>query len=205
MGYKGGCIPCSSPYQVPYQDDVYEPVWALAEEADFPLSMHVGTNSYRPREARPKGEPRDSIFDYGNTQSTIQRTLVELMCRGVATRHPRLKFVVAEFNAGWIAHWLDRIDQGVQREYRFREEEFTGEPPMEIWHRQFYATIEDDRAALLTRDIIGVDRLLWGSDYPHVDSTWPCSQDVLSEMFEGVPDEVCRQITHDNVKTLYSL
>jgi predicted TIM-barrel fold metal-dependent hydrolase len=205
MGYKGGCIPCSSPYGRPYQDDAYEPIWSLAEEAGFPLAMHVGTNAYRPPEARNRGEARDSIFEYGNAYSTIQRTLVELICRGVATRHPSLKFVVAEFNAGWIAHWLDRIDQGLMREYRFKEEEYTGEHPMEIWHRQFYATIEDDRAALLTRDIIGVDRLLWGSDYPHVDSTWPCSQDVLGEMFEGIPDDVRRKITYDNVRTLYGL
>lgn len=205
MGYKGGCIPCSSPYQQPYQDDCYEPIWSLAEEARFPLSMHVGTNAYRPQEARNRGEARDSIFDYANAQSTIQRTLVELICRGVATRHPTLQFVVAEFNAGWIAHWLDRVDQGLMREYRFKEQEYTGEHPMEIWQRQFYATIEDDRAALLTRDVIGVDRLLWGSDYPHVDSTWPCSQDVLSEMFDGVSDDVRKKITHDNVRTLYGL
>jgi predicted TIM-barrel fold metal-dependent hydrolase len=204
-GYKGGCIPCSSPYQQPYQDECYEPIWSLAEEANFPLSMHVGTNAYRPPEARNRGGARDSIFDYGNTQSTVQRTLVELICRGVATRHPTLQFVVAEFNAGWIAHWLDRIDQGLMREYRFAEQDYDGEHPMEIWHRQFYATIEDDRAALLTRDIVGVDRLLWGSDYPHVDSTWPCSQDVLGEMFEGISAEVRQQITHDNVRTLYGL
>ena len=62
----------------------------------------------------------------------MQRTLVELMCRGVAERHPELKFVVAEFNAGWIAHWLDRVDQGLLREHRFRSVELTGERPHEV-------------------------------------------------------------------------
>ncbi|MDA1073717.1 MAG: amidohydrolase family protein [Proteobacteria bacterium] len=205
MGYKGGCIPCTSPVDAPYFDECYEPLWSLAEEADFPLSMHVGTNAYLPPEHRHKPARRDSIVDYANAPATIQRTLVELMCRGVAERHPTLKFVVAEFNAGWIAHWLDRVDQGVLREYRFRLEEFTGERPHEVWSRQFYTTIEDDRPAILTRELIGLDNLMWGSDYPHVDSTFPCSQQVLDEIFVDVPDSDRHKITHDNVVALYKL
>jgi predicted TIM-barrel fold metal-dependent hydrolase len=205
MGYKGGCIPCSSPYERPYQDECYEPIWSLAEEAGFPLSMHVGTNAYRPPQTRSKADKRDSIVDYANAPVTIQRTLVELICRGVATRHPNLQFVVAEFNAGWIAHWLDRADQGLLREYRFKSQDYTGERPHEIWLRQFHATIEDDRPAILTRELIGVDNLMWGSDYPHVDSTWPCSQAVLDEIFVAVPAEARQAITYDNVKALYRL
>jgi predicted TIM-barrel fold metal-dependent hydrolase len=204
-GYKGGCIPCTAPADRPYRDDCYEPIWALAEEAGFPLSMHVGTNAYLPPQFRNKDPVRDSVVGYANAPTSVQRTLVELMCRGVAKRHPTLKFVVSEFNAGWIAHWLDRVDQGLLREYRFNREEFTGERPHEVWARQFYATIEDDRPALLTRELIGVDNLMWGSDYPHVDSTWPCSMAVLDEVFEGVSAEDRQKITHDNVKTLYGI
>ena len=94
--------------------------------------------------------------------------------------------MVAEFNAGWIAHWLDRVDQGLQRERRNMAEPYAGPPPHEIWRRQFHATIEDDRPALATRHLIGVDNLMWGSDYPHTDSTWPCSREVLDELFADV-------------------
>ena len=204
-GYKGGCIPCSAPAERPYRDECYEPIWSLAEEADFPLSMHVGTNAYLPSQFRQKHAMRDSILDYANAPATVQRTLVELICRGVAERHPKLKFVVSEFNAGWIAQWLDRVDQGLLRDHRFRMKEFTGERPHEVWKRQFYATIEDDRPAILTRELIGIDNLMWGSDYPHVDSTWPCSLDVLDEIFADVPDEDRAKITHENVKALYRL
>ena len=75
----------------------------------------------------------------------------------------------------------------------------------EIWRRQFYATIEDDQPALLTREIIGEDRLMWGSDYPHTDSTWPCSEAVLDEMFASYPAEAKNRITRDNVARLYGL
>ncbi|MCZ6887387.1 MAG: amidohydrolase family protein [Gammaproteobacteria bacterium] len=204
-GYKGGCIPCTSPVDRPYFDDCYEPIWSLAEQAGFPLSMHVGTNTYIAPEHRSKNVRRDSVFDYANTPSTVQRTLVELMCRGVAERHPTLKFVVSEFNAGWIGFWLNRVDQGLQREQRFKNEAFTGERPIDVWKRQFYATIEDDRPAVVTRELIGVDNLMWGSDYPHVDSTWPCSLDVLDEIFVDVPDDERAKITRENVKALYGV
>ena len=67
------------------------------------------------------------------------------------------------------------------------------------------ATSEDDKAVLLTRQIIGEDNLLWGSDYLHVDSTSPLSVEVLSEMFEGIDLSVYRKITYDNVKRLYGI
>ncbi len=205
MGYKGGLIPCTAPFDHPYHDTVYEPIWSIAEEAGFPLSMHVGTNAYVPPHLRNKSEPRDGIFDYTNAPAAVQRTLVQLICRGVAERHPRLKFVVSEFNGGWIGHWLDRVEQGMGRDARFRGVEPSGERAADIWLRQFYCTIEDDRPAILTRELIGVDNLMWGSDYPHVDSTWPCSLDVLDEIFEGVPQADRVRITNTNVKTLYGI
>ncbi|MCY3858002.1 MAG: amidohydrolase family protein [Gammaproteobacteria bacterium] len=206
MGFKGGCIPCTSPPEHPYHDDMYDPVWAAAEEARFPLAMHVGTNAYTPKEFRQNRALRDPVGDYAQSQISIQRTLVELIVHGVATKFPNLQFVVAEFNGGWIAHWLDRIEQGLQREYSFRGKgAYTGEKPHDIWARQFWATIEDDRPAILTRELIGTDNLMWGSDYPHVDSTWPCSLSVLDEVFADVSSEDRDKITRTNVERLYGL
>ena len=205
LGFKGGCIPCTSPAERPYYHEAYEPLWSVAEEAHFPLSMHVGCGSYLPREHRAKPLRPDGIAGYAGTQHTVQSTIVEFMCRGVCERHPNLKIVVAEFNAGWIAHWLDRVEQGLQRERRNIAEPYTGPHPHEVWHRQFYATIEDDRPALATRHMIGIDNLMWGSDNPHTDSTWPCSADVLDELFEGIDVEDREKITRKNVERLYGM
>ncbi len=203
MGFRGGCIPCTAPVQRPYRDAAYERVWAAAEEAGFPLSMHAGTNGPR---RRPVGASPgfDVLIAYAGAAVSIQQTLVELICQGVAHRHPQLKFVVAEFNIGWIAHWLDRLDQAVRRSPEAAAD-YLDLRPSEYWRRQFFATFEDDRAGVLTRELVGVGNLMWANDYPHLDSTWPCSHQVLDEILCDVPAGQRRIMTHDNAAALYRL
>lgn len=204
LGFKGIVIPSNAPRGRRYSDEEYEPMWAQAEEAGLPVAFHVACMSHVPDWLKASKD-RDPIVTYAGSPALIHDTMVELMVRGVCAKHPDLKFVLAEFNAGWVAHWLDKVQQGWAREYA-RDSSST--PPvdvLEIWKRQFFATIEDDTAALRTRDLIGEETLLWGSDYPHTDSTWPCSAQVLDEMFEGYSAETRDKITRTNVANLYSL
>ena len=204
LGYRGVIVPSNAPKGHRYCDSDYDPLWARAQEAGVPVSFHVGCFSHIPPWLK-ETSGRDPIAVYAGTSTLIHDTLIELMCRGVCRRFPDLQFVVAEFNAGWIAHWLERVDQGWQREYGKKPTGPAVEPVDEIWKRQFHATIEDDQPALRTRDLIGESRLMWGSDYPHTDSTWPCSSDVLDEMFSDCPASTRAAITHDNVARLYGL
>jgi predicted TIM-barrel fold metal-dependent hydrolase len=204
LGLKGIVVPSNAPRGRRYSDPEYDPMWAMAEEAGLPVAFHVACMSHAPDWLKAMKD-RDPIVQYAGSSALIHDTLIELMVRGVCAKHPNLKFVLAEFNAGWIAHWLDKVQQGWGREYA-RDSSST--PPvdvLDIWQRQFYATIEDDTAALRTADMIGEETLLWGSDYPHTDSTWPCSTQVLEEMFEGYSPETRDKITRTNVAKLYSL
>lgn len=204
LGFKGIVIPSNAPRGRRYCDPDYDPMWALAEEAGLPVAFHVACMSHVPDWMKAmKG--RDPIAEYAGSAMLIHDTMVELMVRGVCARFPNLKFVLAEFNAGWVAHWLDKVQQGWAREHA---KDPSSTPPadvLEIWKRQFFATIEDDTAALRTRELIGEETLLWGSDYPHTDSTWPCSSQVLDEMFEDYSAETRDKITRTNVANLYSL
>ena len=204
LGYRGVIVPSNAPKGRRYCDPEFDPLWARAQEAGVPISFHVGCLSHNPSWLREM-RGRDPITLYAGAAQLIQDTLVELLCRGVCKRFPELQFVVAEFNAGWLAHWLERVDQGWQREYAKNPTGPAVEPVAEIWKRQFYVTIEDDQPALRTRDLIGEDRLMWGSDYPHTDSTWPCSSEVLDEMFADHPASTRTAITHDNVARVYGL
>ena len=204
LGFKGLVLPSNAPRGRRYSDDDYEPMWAMAEEAGLPVAFHVACMSHAPDWLKAMKD-RDPIVQYAGSPALIHDTLIELMVRGVCAKHPDLKFVLAEFNAGWVAHWLDKVQQGWAREHA-RDSSST--PPvdvLEVWKRQFHATIEDDTAALRTVELIGEETLLWGSDYPHTDSTWPCSTQVLDEMFADYPPETRDKITRTNVAKLYSL
>ncbi len=200
-GFRGACIPCTAPAERPYRDPVYEPIWSRAEEARLPLSMHIGTGASA---GSWETLVRNAISGYASAPQAAQDTVCELICQGVAHRHPDLPFVVTEFNAGWIPTWLERLDQGYERQPGAAAAELD-RLPSEYWARQFYATFEDDRAAVLTRELIGVDRLLWGNDYPHRDSTWPASRALLDELFEGVGADDRAAMTGGNVSALYGL
>ena len=204
LGFKGIVLPSNAPRGRKYSDPDYDPMWARAEEAGLPVAFHVACMSHAPDWLKAMKD-RDPIVQYAGSPALIHDTLIELMVRGVCARFPDLKFVLAEFNAGWVAHWLDKVQQGWAREYA---KDSATTPPvdvLEIWKRQFFATIEDDTAALRTRELIGEETLLWGSDYPHTDSTWPCSTQVLDEMFESYSPETRDKITRTNVANLYSL
>lgn len=204
MGYKGIVLPSNAPRGRRYSDDEFEPMWALAEEAGLPIAFHVACMSHVPDWVKAMAS-RDPVVQYAGSPALIHDTMVELMVRGVCAKHPNLKFVLAEFNAGWVAHWLDKVQQGWAREYAKDPSSIRPVDVLEIWKRQFFATIEDDNAALQTRDMLGEETLLWGSDYPHTDSTWPCSTQVLDEMFENYPAVTRDKITRTNVANLYSL
>ncbi|MSQ10668.1 MAG: amidohydrolase [Dehalococcoidia bacterium] len=201
LGYRGGCIPCTAPSGVPYYDPVYNPIWARAEEAGFPLGLHIFTASRFGIGGITGG---DAISGYASSATQIQISLSDLICGGVAHRYPKLKFVAAEWEVGWLAHWLQRLDHAFYRSRRAAAPELNMKPT-QYWRRQFYATFEDDGIGVQTRELIGVPTLMWGNDYPHHDSIWPNSSKILDEIFTGVSEADRYAMTIGNVAELYGL
>jgi predicted TIM-barrel fold metal-dependent hydrolase len=201
LGFRGGCIPSSAPGGRPYHDPAYDPIWSLAQEAHFPLSMHIFTGAH---EAVTGMSGLDAITSYASAATVIQITISDLICQGVAHRFPELKFVCAEWETGWLGHWLDRLDHAFYRS-RSAAVDWLDLKPTEYWRRQFYATFEDDPVGVRTRDMIGVNTLMWGNDFPHHDSIWPHSREVLSDILVGVPDDERQAMTVGNLAALYGL
>ncbi|HXR36614.1 MAG TPA: amidohydrolase family protein, partial [Candidatus Binataceae bacterium] len=128
-----------------------------------------------------------------------------LILGGVLERFPKLKIVSVENDIGWISHFIQRADHAYDR-YRFLEREAAvPQPPSYYFHRQVYATFQDDRVGIVTRDLVGVGNLMWASDYPHSDSTWPHSREVIARDFAGVNEHDRRMITADNASQLYGV
>jgi predicted TIM-barrel fold metal-dependent hydrolase len=205
MGIRGVAIPCAAPPDKPYHHPDYEPFWRAAEDAGLPITMHIFTGtSWDMGLPKHWGPPTLSIAGYTLAFSSLAATFVQLICGGVAEHHPRLRFVGAEFETGWVAHFLQRLDHATYRARAEASPDLTMEPS-EYFHRQFYVTFEDDELGLRQRDVIGVENMLWGNDYPHHDAIWPESKTVLDRIFAGVPDDEARKMTWDNVVGLYGI
>jgi predicted TIM-barrel fold metal-dependent hydrolase len=110
----------------------------------------------------------------------------------------------AENEVGWLPFFLQKLDQA-QDEYRYLYPAPLKLKPIEYFRRQIFATFIDDPVGVATREFIGVNNIMWSSDYPHTVSTWPHSREVIERDFKGVPESEKRQIVCENVARLYGL
>ena len=122
-------------------------------------------------------------------------TLQHLIWGGAPVRFPTLngrwsKAVLAGSGPRWafMDHWW--------QDHKGWMEPRLPEPPSTYFHRQFYATFEDDRAGVLTRELMGVENIMWGSDYPHTEGVWPFSRKQVADNFASIPDADTRKIVH---------
>jgi predicted TIM-barrel fold metal-dependent hydrolase len=123
---------------------------------------------------------------------------------GVFERYPALKLVIVEFELAWVPHLLSTMDYT----YRERHEEALyrfkgGEYPSDFFHRNVLLSFQEDAIGIRLRDIIGVDNMMWGSDYPHSESTFPQSRAILEQILAGVPAHEQAKIVGENVARLY--
>ena len=204
-GVRGFAIPSHAPIDQPYCDPMYDPLWARLEEMNLPVTMHIFTGtSFDCGMPEHWGGPAISIKGYTMAQTTVINSMIDLIVGGVCERFPRLKFVLAEFETGWVAHFKQRFEHACYRQPDLLDPSLSLKP-VEYFDRNFWVTFEDDVQGMQTRDLIGVDNLLWGNDYPHHDSIWPNSMASLDEVFEGVPEDERKKMVWDNVIDLYDL
>jgi len=204
LGLKGAMIWCSPPADQPYSSEIYDPFWAAAQDLDMPVSLHAITGMERiPWEySAEKRAMRSTV-----TPHEIEKSFSILILSGVLERFPRLKIVSAENNCGWLPYYLQRMDRGFAR---FGPSgTVTPWPtkltlkPSEYFRRQMYCTFIDDSFGVASRHWIGVDNVMWSSDYPHTASTWPHSRDIIERDFKDVSEVEKRKIVRENVAKLY--
>ncbi len=176
-----------------HTDRRYDAFWAVAEELDAPVSLHLATGR-----RTGMGHIANMVMEAG----AVQRPLAEMVFSGLFDRFPKLKVISVENDCGWAGHFIERMDKcyvfhHVQFEFPIRR------PPSEYFHEHVFLTFMRDLTGIRIRDRIGVGNLMWSSDYPHHDSTWPHSQEVLAQHFAGVPEAERRQIVAGNAERLY--
>jgi uncharacterized protein len=200
-GLRGALIWGTAPEDRPYSERIYDPFWAKAQELRVPLSLHIVTGA---RGQQVRGDFSQMLSLYTLLAQPIQGSLCALVFSGVLDRFPELKFVSAENDIGWLPHFIARMDHAWER-YHHMVGARLELLPSEYCRRQVYATFMDDRVGVANRELIGTDNIMWSSDYPHSDSTWPHSREVIAKDFEGVSEADRRKILADNAVGLYGL
>ena len=182
---------------------LYDPFWSAAQDLHMPISLHSITGMGAESRLAIK-QPLDRYVRSTSLSHEVQRTLVVLICSGVLERFPELKLVSAENEVGWLSFYLQKLDQA-REEYRYLYPVPLKLRPSEYFRRQIFATFIDDPVGVANREHVGVENIMWSSDYPHTVSTWPHSREVVERDFKGVPEDEKRLIVRGNVARLYGL
>jgi predicted TIM-barrel fold metal-dependent hydrolase len=210
-GLRGGILISAIPPDCkdvkPLYDPCYEPIWSVCEELGMPVNSHGGTGM--PDYGR---YPAAALLFIMEVPFYSQRPFVQLLVSGVFERHPNLKFVMTEMGCAWLPPMLDRLDKVLEQirttgrtgEMRYSEEHVLPQSASHYFRQNCWMGVSqpgpDDAAA---RFAIGLDRFMWGSDYPHDEGTAPFTREHLRQRFADAPSDELRAILAGNAATLY--
>ena len=187
----------------------WDPFWAAAEETGIVVAYHVG-GSLAPgtmRSVKAQATKREPLFGMGvgNGGTVFFQPFVSLFTFGTLERHPGVRFVLAESGTGWVPYVVQEMDYRYHRALEMGTSTLLKELPSDIFRRQVWATYQSDLVGLHLVSFFGDGHMMWASDYPHHDSTWPYSQDVVDRETAHLSPETTRKIVRDNAAALYGL
>jgi predicted TIM-barrel fold metal-dependent hydrolase len=202
LGLRGVMMP-GNPAQEDYDSKIYDPFWEKAVELGLPLSFHILTDRNYAFAHRVRGPAMNGFLSIVRGCQDVLGTLV---LGGVFERHPDLRVVCVEADAGWVPHYMYRMDHAWKRHrYWLPAGMKLSKLPSEYFAENVYVTFQDDWVAFKVANLLNWRRLLWANDFPHSDSTWPWSQEMLAEHTKTLSAEQKRAILCDNVAALYGI
>jgi predicted TIM-barrel fold metal-dependent hydrolase len=205
LGLRGAFARPNPHANRPLHDAVYTPVWEALEDLDVPMAFHPAGLWDMPGTSQSMAH----LMAGGTHHALIlffddYMTLANLVYAGVLERHPRLKIAILECGGGWIAHWMDRLDEFTESYgWQLRQLKLK---PSEYFLRQCWVSFDPGERTMgaLTR-FIGTDNMIWASDFPHSDAKYP---GVVAELRENTADmepSARRKLFGANALRLYGI
>jgi uncharacterized protein len=215
----------------PFNNRVYDPLWRAACDAGLPLGLHPFLDSRLPGACqgmhfdRVHEAPVRGQFDE-NTQSQdigidniyfsqalsnpfdMMASMAFLIAGGVCERFPELRLIFLEANGGWVVPWLERLDHHAHVPLFRPDVPDLKKEPSEYFRRQCWISFDADESLLAftaNSPLVGAERIVWASDYPHPDAKFPGTTDELYENIESLNLEQQRQIAGKSSEALYSI
>ena len=209
---RGGVLLPTIPPDVdwikPLNHPDYDRLWAVCEDLEVPVNCHGGTGApaYAP-------EPSSALIMLAELASYSRRPLLFLMLSGVFERFGRLKFVMTEQGCAWLPPLLKQLDgilasvrdRGAVGELRFKPEHILPRSATEYFRQNVWLGVSFPRIAdaVAAREKLGIDKIMWGSDYPHDEGTYPYTTLSLRQVFHDWPEGDLRQVLAGNAAGLY--
>jgi uncharacterized protein len=195
----------------PLYHQEWEPFWDAAEETGVVVGFHVAAESIKGAAASTDQVRAASLLTRVGGPFQLIDPIGGLIAWGVLERRPGLKLVMAEAGLGWVPYIVQRWDN---RYYQVLNDRGYWEanggiqismPPSEYFKRQVWVTYQDDEVGVELVKFFGEGHVMWASDYPHPDSTWPMSQQVIEGQLAHLDPQVKRGIVSDNARALYRI
>ena len=174
--------------------------WVAAIDLNMPLTVHVRLLTderpvfrYRRRPSEAEVFALDPVLNLVRFAGESALNAVQMIMAGIFDRFPKLRIYFAETMIGWIPYFLSQLDDNYQRTRHWAERYYGLEPPPrplgEYIREHCWWGFISDRFGVEIRHRIGVDHVMWGSDFPHSAGNWPYSRKVIDATFEGVPED----------------
>lgn len=196
LGYKAVQMP-HSPKGVRWNSKELEPVWAAIEESGLPLSFHAGAYKHFVGNGATGANLTANLCPYRNLFGA-------LVFSGALDRHPGLKVVFHEGGAAWVAQALNDMEY-ICATFGTVLKPKLGKRPTDYWKNQCYASFMVDPIALRLVDVIGEDNLMWCSDYPHPESTFGFTGELLKESYETLGPVAGAKFLGGNAAKLWNI
>jgi predicted TIM-barrel fold metal-dependent hydrolase len=198
-GMRGVMMP-GNPQVEDYDSPIYDEFWEACIALGLVPSFHILTSTTDSLN-RSRGPKMNNFLSIIRGNQDIMGMFV---LSGVFEKHPRLKIVCVEADAGWAPHFTYRMDHAWKRHRKWLTAK-VDKLPSEYFKEHIYLTFQDDWVAFANANQMNWRRLCWANDFPHSDSTWPWSQELLTEHTAHLTDEQKRAILCDNTADLYGI
>ncbi len=199
LGLRSVMLP-NTPGTEDYDSPIYDPFWETAVALGMPLAFH--TLAAGGLEKKVRGSNLNKIY---TTIQAVQELLGIFVLTGIFERHPALRIVCVEGDAGWLPHYAQRMDRFYREHKYFNSTGALKEDPSHYIFENIYMTFQDDVIAFQYIDSMNPKRLMWANDFPHPDACWPHSQELLATQTKWVTPEQRQAIVCGNAAALYGI
>ncbi len=181
-----------------YADPEYDPFWKAACDLGIPITIHLGGRTVR------FTDKKFFLSDLLMSKFGMAEPIAIMIYGGVFQRFPELKLASIESGVGWFAFAANYMDETWEKQ-RYWVNSVLEHPPSYFMERNIYGSFIHDRAGVLMRSLPGAGNIMWSSDYPHSETTFPHSLEVIERLFEGVPEAERNMIIGGRAKELFRL